>query len=538
MIYPHATPDYFAEFAAHARDLGARLIGGCCGTTPTEIAAIRAAIDENAAGPRRALDADERELVAALGEEQRETRLARALREGEFVVSVQLDPPLGGSSRGLLEVARRARGVGPRPVRRRQRQRDRARRHELADGLRRDRARDRARDDPAPDDARLDASSASSRMLLGAHAEGVRNVLAITGDPPEVGDYPGSRGVYEIDAIGLTRLIARPQPRRGLQRPPDRRADRRSSSASPSTRPPTTSRLEAERFRAEARGRREVRDDADRLRPRRARPLRRELGGSAGPAARRRSSRSTSYRLALRLHNEVPGIVVPQELQDALEAAGAERRRGRDGARARAGRRGARALRRRLRRRAVPPADVGARAARLGASRTRAGARRSLLRSSRIVVRRRDRVQPLEHLRVPHLAGAPSGGRHLQRDGAADPDEREPAQTAPTTSPPSESSRRSGGSSRSPPRTNEPTNRASSGTQRARRAPRRARRARCSATHPAGESCGASRAPTTAPATSPASEKRGRRRARSRARRAPSEPTNADEDPVEGCDAR
>ena len=44
-------------------------------------------------------------------------------------------------------------------------------------------------------------------MLLGAHAEGVRNVLAITGDPPEVGDYPGSRGVYEVDAIGLTRLI-------------------------------------------------------------------------------------------------------------------------------------------------------------------------------------------------------------------------------------------------------------------------------------------------------------------------------------------
>src|SRR5439155_18362679 len=47
----------------------------------------------------------ERELIEALGEEQRETALARALREGEFVVSVQLDPPLGGSARGLLEVA-------------------------------------------------------------------------------------------------------------------------------------------------------------------------------------------------------------------------------------------------------------------------------------------------------------------------------------------------------------------------------------------------------------------------------------------------
>ncbi len=46
-------------------------------------------------------------------------------------------------------------------------------------------------------------------QLLGAHACGIRNVLAVTGDPPEVGDYPGSRGVYEIDSIGLTRLMAR-----------------------------------------------------------------------------------------------------------------------------------------------------------------------------------------------------------------------------------------------------------------------------------------------------------------------------------------
>ena len=45
-------------------------------------------------------------------------------------------------------------------------------------------------------------------VLFGAHAEGVRNILAVTGDPPEVGDYPGSRGVYELDSIGLTALIA------------------------------------------------------------------------------------------------------------------------------------------------------------------------------------------------------------------------------------------------------------------------------------------------------------------------------------------
>src|SRR3712207_3303105 len=46
-------------------------------------------------------------------------------------------------------------------------------------------------------------------LLFGAHAEGVRNILAVTGDPPEVGDYPGSSGVYEVDSIGLTELISR-----------------------------------------------------------------------------------------------------------------------------------------------------------------------------------------------------------------------------------------------------------------------------------------------------------------------------------------
>src|SRR6059058_3232687 len=105
VIYPHAAPEYFAEFAAHARNLGARMIGGCCGTTPTEIAAIRAAVEDERK-PSAPLQFDERELVVSLGEEQRETGLARALREHEWVVSVQLDPPLGGSSAGLVDVAR------------------------------------------------------------------------------------------------------------------------------------------------------------------------------------------------------------------------------------------------------------------------------------------------------------------------------------------------------------------------------------------------------------------------------------------------
>ncbi len=102
VIYPHANPDYFGEFAAYARSLGAKIIGGCCGTTPAEIAAIHSAVAAERVPPAP-LVWDERELVVALGEEREETELARALREGEWIVSAQLDPPLGANLAGLIE---------------------------------------------------------------------------------------------------------------------------------------------------------------------------------------------------------------------------------------------------------------------------------------------------------------------------------------------------------------------------------------------------------------------------------------------------
>ena len=67
VIYPHASPEYFAEFAAHARRLGAKIIGGCCGTTPAEIAAIRRSIDE-AREPRAPLVFRERETAILVEE--------------------------------------------------------------------------------------------------------------------------------------------------------------------------------------------------------------------------------------------------------------------------------------------------------------------------------------------------------------------------------------------------------------------------------------------------------------------------------------
>ena len=319
VIYPHAAPEYFAEFAAHARDLGARVIGGCCGTTPAEIAAIRAAVEEERR-PRAALQFDERELVISLGEERRETGLSRALRANEWVVSVQLDPPLGGSSAGLLEVARALQESG---------------RVGFVDIN--DNATARAGMSSLMVSATIERECGLETiphlttrdwsvmglesMLLGAHAEGVRNILAITGDPPEVGDYPGARGVYEIDAIGLTQLMT------NLNRGEDyngRPIDAPTSFFHGVAVNPNADdlELELERFRQKAEAGAKFAmtqivfelECLDRFAER--------LGGSWPIPVLVGVFPVTSYRLALRLHNEVPGIVVPEELQSGLQDAG------------------------------------------------------------------------------------------------------------------------------------------------------------------------------------------------------------------------
>jgi len=320
VIYPHATPDYFAEFAAHARDLGAGLIGGCCGTTPAEIAAIRSALEERRA-PRAPLQLAERELVVSLGEELRETGLQRALREGEWIVSVQLDPPLGSSRQGLLEVAAALAEsglVGYVDINDNATARAGMSSLMVSAAIERECGLETIPHLTTRDWTVLGLES----MLLGAHAEGVRNVLAITGDPPEVGDYPGSRGVYEIDAIGLVELISR------LNRGEDfngRPIDAPTSFFAGVAVNPTADDLdlELERFRqkVEAGARfamTQIVFDLDPL----ERFAERLEGGWPVPVLVGVFP-VTSYRLALRLHNEVPGIVVPEELQDALREAGA-----------------------------------------------------------------------------------------------------------------------------------------------------------------------------------------------------------------------
>jgi methionine synthase I (cobalamin-dependent)/5,10-methylenetetrahydrofolate reductase len=207
VVFPHATPAYFGEFAAQARALGAGIIGGCCGTTPAQIAAIRAAVDGNVA-PAGSILVRERATATAAASTSEPTELARLLDDGTFVVSVQLDPPLGANPEALIETARAVRDTN---------------KAQFVDVNDNPRARARMSGIMAsvaierftgvetiphltPRDMTL---TGLESILLGAHAEGVRNILAVTGDPPEAGDYPGRGGVYEVDSIGLVELLAR-----------------------------------------------------------------------------------------------------------------------------------------------------------------------------------------------------------------------------------------------------------------------------------------------------------------------------------------
>jgi homocysteine S-methyltransferase len=318
--FPHATPEYFGDFAASARSLGARLIGGCCGTTPAQIAAIRQAVDEDRPA-RAASPARGRESVAVAASDEEPTELARLFAAGEFVVSVQLDPPLGGSVDGLIDAARTIRESGKAHV---VDVNDNPRARARMSGMIASAAIQReAGIEVIPHLTPRDSTIAGlESLLLGSHAEGLRNVLAVTGDAPEAGDYPGTGSVYDVDAIGLVELVTR------LNEGTDfhgRAIDAPTSFFAGVAVNPTADDLELEvdRFRrkiaAGARfGMTQILFDLTYFH----RFF--ELFGGPSPIPLLIGVWPIrSLELAVRVHNETPGIVVPEHVQERYRAAGA-----------------------------------------------------------------------------------------------------------------------------------------------------------------------------------------------------------------------
>lgn len=201
-----AGPDYFAQAARQLIDAGVRIVGGCCGTGPSHIRAMREAID----GSRRAPVVSHSSVRPAAGESGGQappaSRLASDLEAGRFVVSVELTPPRGIDPRRMLEGARLLQDHGVTYANITDSAMARLRMGVIScaalvqqqTGL----------EAVAHFTCRDRNVMAIQSELIGAHALGIRNILALRGDPPRVGDYPNATAVWDVNSVGLITILA------------------------------------------------------------------------------------------------------------------------------------------------------------------------------------------------------------------------------------------------------------------------------------------------------------------------------------------
>ncbi len=202
-------PDYFAEYAQKFVSARASIIGGCCGTTPAHIAAMAQVLQSPAQSvPLRGPVATpwrEEKVTAVPPTAPPPTRLAEAVAQGEFIVSVELDPPKGLNPQKVLDGARMLAERGVRFVNVADSPMARVRMSCLSLA--------KLIQDCTPLETIIHFTTRDRNLmalqseLIGAHAMGIRNVLALTGDPPGLGDYPDATGVWDIDAIGLVETL-------------------------------------------------------------------------------------------------------------------------------------------------------------------------------------------------------------------------------------------------------------------------------------------------------------------------------------------
>jgi len=203
-----STPEYMAVYAGRMIQKGAAIVGGCCGTTPAHIRQIRA--QAKALQPATTIQVallDELKAGAMARPEPAQTpsRLAAKLRAGQFVVSVEIDPPQGSDPAKTLETARALCGGRVDAINIADGPRASARMSPLALALR---VRDQLGIEPIIHFCCRDRNILGMQAdLLGANSLGIHNVLAITGDPPRLGNYPDAAAVFDVDSIGLVRMV-------------------------------------------------------------------------------------------------------------------------------------------------------------------------------------------------------------------------------------------------------------------------------------------------------------------------------------------
>jgi len=203
-----ASPEYMGEYAKRIVEAGARFVGGCCGTTPAHIKAIAGFVQS--VSPRHLATAVAAEAPAAGLEPAplaERSHYGAKLARGEFITTVEIVPPKGVDPTPMFDQCRALKAAGVDAVNVPDGPRAQSRMGALLSGLLIERevgietvvhyaCRDRNLLGMLSD-------------LLGAAAGGLRNLLLVTGDPPKMGPYPEATAVFDIDAIGLTNLVAR-----------------------------------------------------------------------------------------------------------------------------------------------------------------------------------------------------------------------------------------------------------------------------------------------------------------------------------------
>lgn len=325
IVYPKSSPEYFALFAQEAAQLGVRILGGCCGTTPAHVHAMAEAVKSLRPSARVSVSHPADAAAAApvavrAAQREPESKLWKKIKAGQFAISVEIDPPKGISLDRIFEQVDRVMA---------------SHRVDAIDINSGTLAR-------VGMDAMMTAAALEARgvetvphlttrdlniiglqaILLGAWTVGgVRNVLAITGDPPSVGDYPETSGVYEIDAVGLVRVLSR------LNQGQDWSGKTLGGATNYTigvALNPVADDLnrETERFFAKIEAGAHFAMTQPLFDPAHWHAFLKRIGGKSPIPIFVGVWPLTSYKQALRLNNEVPGIVIPDSVLKELEAAG------------------------------------------------------------------------------------------------------------------------------------------------------------------------------------------------------------------------